>query len=76
MEEPLLPSTLDPPIPPLEDVAPPPSTVPMLLVPPTDPTLTPPAMAHFALVETAHLLNTTSMSPLLGHVVASVPSPT
>jgi hypothetical protein len=63
MEEPPPPPALDPPILPPGDVAPPP------LAPP------PPVMAHFALVETAQLLDPAPASPLLGHVVASVPSP-
>jgi hypothetical protein len=63
MEEPLRPPTLDPSIPPLEDAVPSPSTVPMLLVPSADPALTPPAMAHFALVEIVQLVGVALARP-------------
>jgi hypothetical protein len=75
MEEPPPPAALDPPILPLEDVVPLPPTVPTSFVPSADPVPTPLAMTHFALMETAQLLDTASAPPLPGHVVAPVSSP-
>jgi hypothetical protein len=64
MEEPPPPAALDPPILPLEDVVPLPPTVPTSFVPSADPVPTPLAMTHFALMETAQLLDTASAPPL------------